>query len=58
MITNTKRFLPKRVNQNNIKYNYIPQQEHALYNQSQRFMPVTLKSTAIGLPFDTRIIRD
>jgi hypothetical protein len=58
MIPNTKRFLPKRVNQNNIKYSYIPQQKHALYNQPQRFMPMTLKSTAIGLPSVTRIIRD
>jgi len=58
IITNTKRFSPKRVNQNNIKYGYIPRQEHVLYNQPQRFMPVTLKSTAIGLTSDTRIIRD
>lgn len=62
IITTTKRSVPKRVNTNSIKYSYIPQQQqqqqHTIYNQPQRFMPVTLKSTAIGLPSDTRILRD
>jgi hypothetical protein len=53
----TKQFLPKPVKQNNIQYSYIPQ-KHALYNQPQHSMPVTLKSTAIGVPSNTRIIRD
>jgi hypothetical protein len=43
---NTDRSFSKRFIQNN----YIPQPQH--------FMPVTLKSTAIGLSFETRIIRD
>lgn len=51
----------KRIKKNNIQYGYIPQQQQqqqTIYKQSQRFMPVTFKSTAIGLPSDTRIIRD
>jgi hypothetical protein len=55
--TNTNRLSPKRVKQNNVKYSYISQ-PHALYNQPRRLMPVTLKSTAIGLPTDTRYTRD
>jgi hypothetical protein len=57
-INTTQRLLPKRVHQINTNYAYIPQLQHALYNEPRRFMPVTLKATAIGLPSDTRLIRD
>jgi hypothetical protein len=54
----TQRLLPKRMPRINTSYGYIPQVQHALYNEPRRSIPVTLKSTAIGLPSDTRIIRD
>ncbi|CAF1383845.1 unnamed protein product [Rotaria sordida] len=56
--TTTKRLLPQHVNRNKIKHNYISQQQNTLYNQSRSFVPVTLKSTAIGLLSDSRIMRD
>ncbi|CAF4306434.1 unnamed protein product [Rotaria sp. Silwood2] len=56
--TTTKHLLPQRINRNKIKHRYIPQQQDTLYNQSRSFVPVTLKATAIGLPSDSRIIRD
>ena len=43
---------PKRIQYTNHS------QSHALYNQSRYFVPVTLKSTALGLPSNTRLIRD
>lgn len=58
LITSTpKHLLPKRFNQNNVKYRYIPEQDTS-YNPPRRLMPVTLKATAIGLPSDSKIIRD
>jgi len=39
-------------------YGYIPRAQQATYNQPKRFVPVTLKATAIGLPTDTRVIRE
>ncbi|CAF0892623.1 unnamed protein product [Rotaria sp. Silwood1] len=56
--TTTKYSLPQRINRKKIKHRYIPQQQDTLYNQSRNFLPVTLKATAIGLPSDSRIIRD
>jgi len=52
------RLLPKRTQQINSNYGYIPQQQPAIYNEPRRFIPVTLKSTAVGLPSDTPLIRD
>jgi hypothetical protein len=55
----SRHLLPKRVNQNNTNHNYIPQQQqHALYNRPRRFIPVTLKATALSLPSNSRLIRD
>ena len=56
--SSTQRLLPKRVLQFNTNYNYVPQIQNTVYNESCRFMPVTLKSTAIGLPSGARLIRD
>jgi hypothetical protein len=60
IITNntTERLLPKRHHQINMNYAYVPQAQNAVYNEPRRFMPVTLKATAIGLPSQTRLIRD
>jgi len=57
-INTTQQLLPKRIQQTNRNYGYIPQLQHTIYNEPSRFMPVTLKATAIGLTSDTRLIRD
>jgi hypothetical protein len=57
-INTSQRLLPKRIHQTNRNYGFIPQLQHTIYNEPSRFMPVTLKATAIGLPSDTRLIRD
>ena len=56
----TQRLLPKRLNPpvSNNRYTYIPQLQNAIYNEPRRFMPVTFRSTAIGLPLSNRLIRD
>lgn len=54
----TRRLLPKRTRLINTNYSYISQQQPAVYNEPRRFIPVTLKSTAAGLPSDRPIIRD
>lgn len=49
----------KRKTRKYINQGYVPQQQDSFYNQQQqRFVPLTLKATAIGLPSDSRIIRD
>lgn len=59
VINRTQRLLPKRFNPvSNKTYSYIPQLQNALYNEPRRFMPVTFRSTAIGLPLSNRLIRD
>ncbi|CAF0825641.1 unnamed protein product [Adineta ricciae] len=59
-VNNIPRFvLPKRIPRVNTNYEYIPQSPSPiLYKESDNFIPVTLKSTAIGLPSDKVIIRD
>lgn len=52
------RLLPKRHQPFRRTYAYFPQLQHPIYHESRRSMPVTLKATAIGLPSDTRLIRD
>ncbi|CAF0981300.1 unnamed protein product [Rotaria magnacalcarata] len=54
----SKHFRSKYANRKYIKPTYIPQQQDTFYSQTQRFLPVTLKATAVGLPSDARIIRD
>jgi hypothetical protein len=56
--TTNKHFLPKRIKRSNVKHVYIPEQQHAMYTQPRCFLPVTLKTTAVGLPSDHRILRD
>lgn len=58
VINPTKRLLPKRTRRMNTENYYFPQLQHAVYNDPRHFMPVTLKATAVGLPTNTRIIRD
>lgn len=53
--TTTKR---KQTKHQSFNYGYIPRAQETLYNQPKRYMPVTLKATAIGLPSDTRVIRE
>lgn len=52
------RLLPKRRQPIRRTFTYIPQLQHAIYNEPRRSMPVTLRATAIGLPSGTRLIRD
>lgn len=52
------RLLPKRQQPVRRMYAYVPQLQHAVYTTPHRSMPVTLKATAIGLPTNTRLIRD
>ena len=52
------RLLPKRHQPFRRTYAYFPQLQHPIYHDSRRSMPVTLKATAMGLPSDTRLIRD
>ncbi|CAF4265084.1 unnamed protein product [Rotaria socialis] len=56
--TASKHFRSKHANAKYIKPTYIPQQQDTFYNKTERFLPVTLKATAVGLPSDARIIRD
>ena len=57
-IHTTQRLLPKRTPRINKGYFYIPQLQHAVYNDPGRFMPVTFKSTATALSSNVRFIRD
>jgi hypothetical protein len=56
--TTNKHFLSNKIKRNKLKHGYIPQQQHTIYTQPRCFLPVTLKTTAVGLPSDHRILRD
>lgn len=57
-INTTVRLLPKRNPPIRANYSYIPQVQQTIYIEPRRSVPVTLKATAIGLPSDTRLVRD
>jgi hypothetical protein len=57
-IDSPQRLLPKRIHQFNKNYGYIPQYQNTVYNEPHHSMPITLKATAMGLPSDTRLVRD
>ena len=55
----SQRLLPKRPQIIHPNLNYISQpQQSVFYNSTQRFVPLTLKSTATGLSLNHRLIRD
>jgi hypothetical protein len=57
-INTTVRLLTKRNPPVRANYSYIPQVQQTIYIEPRRSVPVTLKATAIGLPSDTRLVRD
>ena len=55
----SQRLLPKRLNSIRKSNSYVPQPAQlTVYNQPQNLVPMTFRSTAIGLPSEHRLIRD
>lgn len=55
----SQRLLPKRINSTRKSNAYVPQPaQFTVYNQPHNLVPMTFRSTAMGLPSDHRLIRD